>query len=77
MKILLDDSHVRICCLAGPCIPYLCFFFKEKMISYLYTYGSILLKPKVKSPAGKGLTSWLFIVFLLLSHVVSWVRCGS
>ena len=30
------------------------------------------------SPAGKGLTSWLllvmFIVFLLLSHVVSWVR---
>ena len=28
------------------------------------------------SPAGKGLTSWLllvmFIVFLLLSHVVSW-----
>ena len=33
------------------------------------------------SPAGKGLTtSWLlvmFIVFLLLSHVVSWVRCGS
>ena len=33
------------------------------------------------SPARKGLTSWLllvmFIVFLLLSHVVSWVRCGS
>ena len=32
------------------------------------------------SPAGKGLTSRLllvmFIVFLLLSHVVSWVRCG-
>ena len=31
------------------------------------------------SPAGKGLTSWLlfvmFIVVLLLSHVVSWVRC--
>ena len=30
------------------------------------------------SPAGKGLTSWLllvmFIVFLLLSHVVSWVQ---
>ena len=29
---------------------------------------------------GKGLTYWLllvmFIVFLLLSHVVSWVRCG-
>ena len=33
------------------------------------------------SPAGKGLASWLllvmFIVFLLLSHVVSWVRCGT
>ena len=32
-------------------------------------------------PAGKGLTSWLlfvmFIVVLLLSHVVSWVRCGA
>ena len=33
------------------------------------------------SPAGKGLTSWLllvmFIVFLLFSHAVSWVRCGT
>ena len=33
------------------------------------------------SPAGNGLTSLLlfvmFIVFLLLSHVVSWVRCGT
>ena len=33
------------------------------------------------SPAGKGLTSWLllvkFIVFLLLFHVVSWVRCDT
>ena len=33
------------------------------------------------SPAGKGLTAWLllvmFIVFLLLSHVVSWVKCGT
>ena len=33
------------------------------------------------SPAGKGLTSWfflvMFIVFLLLSHVVFWVRCGT
>ena len=32
-------------------------------------------------PAGKGLTSWLLlvmlIVFLLLSHVVSWDRCGT
>ena len=33
------------------------------------------------SPVGKGLTSWhllvMFIVFLLLSHVVSWVRHGT
>ena len=33
------------------------------------------------SPEGKGLTSWLlfviFIVILLLSHLVSWVRCGA
>ena len=33
------------------------------------------------SPAGKGLTSWLllvmFIVLLLLSHVVSGIRCGT
>ena len=33
------------------------------------------------STAGKGLTSLLllvmFIVFLLLSHVVSWVRCDT
>ena len=31
--------------------------------------------------AGKGLTSWLFlvmfIVFLLISHVVKYVRCGT
>ena len=35
----------------------------------------------MRSTAGKGQTSWLlfvmFIVFLLLSHVVSWVRCGT
>ena len=33
------------------------------------------------SPARKGLTSWLlfvmFVVFLLLFNVVSWVRCGT
>ena len=32
------------------------------------------------SPAGKGLTSGLLLVMfisLLLSHVVSWVRCGT
>ena len=33
------------------------------------------------SPAVKGLTSWLLFVmfncFFTLSHVVSWVRCGT
>ena len=33
------------------------------------------------SPEGKGLSSWLlfvmFIVILLLSHLVSWDRCGT
>ena len=33
------------------------------------------------TPEGKGLTSWLlfvmFVVILLLSHLVSWDRCGT
>ena len=33
------------------------------------------------SPEGKGLTYWLlfvmFIVIVLLSHLVSWGRCGT
>ena len=33
------------------------------------------------SPEGKGLTYWhlfvIFIVILLLSHLVSWDRCGT
>ena len=33
------------------------------------------------SPEGKGLTSWLlfvmFIVILLISHLVSWDKCGT
>ena len=42
---------------------------------------SCLFVAALWSPAGKVLTSWLllvmFIVFLLLSHVVSWDRCGA
>ena len=44
----------------------------------------MLLRPFIAalwSPAGKGHTSWLSlvtcVVFLLLSHEVSWVRCGT
>ena len=51
---------------------YLCLVFV--MLLHLFIAASW-------SPAGKGLASWLsfvmFIVFLLLFHVVSWVRCGT
>ena len=42
---------------------------------------SRLLIPALWSPAEEGLTSWLsflkFSCVLSLSHVVSWVRCGT
>ena len=52
---------------------YLCFVFV--MLSCLFIAA-------LWSFAGKGLTSWLscvwcFLVFLSLSLVVSWVRCGT
>ena len=48
----------------------------------VYVMLSCLFIAALLSPAGKRLTSWLscmccFLVFLSLSHVVSWVRCGS
>ena len=51
---------------------YLCFM--SVMLSYLFFLA-------VWSPAWKGLTSWLscilfVLVFLSLTHVVSWVRFG-
>ena len=53
---------------------HLCFFvFAFHMLSRLFIAA-------LWSPAEKRLTFWLllvmFIVFLLLSHVVSWVRYG-
>ena len=51
---------------------YLCLVFV--MVSRLFIAA-------LWSPAEKGLTSWLlfvtFIVFSSLSHVVSWVNCGT
>ena len=45
------------------------------------SYAFCLFIDALWPPAGKGLTPWLFlvlfIVFLLLSHVVSWVRYGT
>ena len=42
---------------------------------------SLLFIDALRSPDGKGLTSWLlfvmFIVILLLSHLVSWDRCST
>ena len=50
---------------------FLCFVFL--MLSRLFIAA-------LWSPAGKELTSWLllvmFIVFMLLSYVISWARCG-
>ena len=51
---------------------YLCFMFV--MLSRLFIAA-------LRSPEGNELTSWLlfvmFIVILLLSHLVSWDRCGT
>ena len=51
---------------------YLCFVFV--MLSRLFIAA-------LWSPEGKGLANWLlfviFIVILLLSHLVSWDRCGT
>ena len=49
-------------------------------ISLVFAMLSCLFIAVLWSPAGKGLTSWLFFVmvncFLSLSHMISWVRCG-
>ena len=51
---------------------YLCIMFV--MLSRLFIAALL-------SPEGKGLTSWLlfvmFIVILLVSHLISWDRCGT
>ena len=51
---------------------YLCLLFV--IVSHLFTAA-------LWSPVGKGLTSWLLFVMLimklLLSHFVSWDRCGT
>ena len=56
-------------------VDHLCF------LCLVYLMLSHLFIAALWSPAGKGLTSLLlsvmFIVFLLLSHMVSWVRCGT
>ena len=52
-----------------------------RFLCLVFLILSCLFIAALWSPAGKGLTSWLllmmFIVFLLLSHVVFSVRCGT
>ena len=51
-------------------------------VCLLFAILTRLFIAALRSPAWKGLTTWLlyvmFIVFVfLLSNVVSWVRCGT
>ena len=63
----VEDKGFWICHLCFVCL--VVFMLSRLFIAVLW------------SPAGKGLTSWLllviFIVFSLLSHVVSLVTCGT
>ena len=56
----------------GEHLCYLCLVFV--MLSHLFIAA-------LRSPEGKGLTSWLlfvmFIMILLLSHLVFWDSCGT
>ena len=59
------------------------YFFRGSFVflCLMFLMLSRLFIAALCSPAGKGLTSWLFlvmfIVFLLLSNLVSWDRCGA
>ena len=50
-------------------------------LCHVFVMLSRLFIAALRSPAGKRLTSWLlFVMFngvLSLSHVVSWVMCGT
>ena len=67
-----DDTHLLLLTQGGTSfvdhLYFLCLVFL--MLSRLFI--AVLW-----SPVGKGLMFVMFIVFLLLSHVVSWVRCGT
>ena len=46
-------------------------------LCFVFVVFSCIFIVAVWSPAGKGLTSLLSCVYVFLSHVVSWVRCGA
>ena len=56
-------------------VDHLCF------LSLVFVMLSRLFIAALRSPEGKGLTSWLwfvmFILTVLLSHLVSWDRCNT
>ena len=58
-----------------------CFCGSFEFLWLVFVMLSCLLIAALWSPEGKGLTSWLlfvmFVVILLLSHLVSWDRCGT
>ena len=63
-------------------VPRRCFFCGSFCyLCFVFIMFSCLFIAVLWSPAGRALTSWLswrmwcFIVFLSLSHVMSWVRC--
>ena len=65
------------------CVLYLIVSIPDLCTLYYFVFLMLfrLFFAALRPPAGKGLTSWLllvmFIVLLLLSHVVSWVRSGT
>ena len=79
MLFMSCDCHAFVsvhCCLVDTCWERADLLALVMIVMLLSLYIAALW-----SPTGKGLTSWLlfvmFIVVLLLSHAVSWVRCGT
>ena len=55
-------------------------FLKNKNIIFKIRRSKVTDYAALKSPAGKGLTSWLLFVMsnceVVIFPLVSWVRCG-
>ena len=74
------NLQMKFACLWGFCGSFLLFVFV--VFSCLFIVVFLDTCWERAGMARKGLTSWLscvscFIVHLLLSHVVFWVRCGA
>ena len=84
--LFLAVVWVRLCRETGLSPPVKYFTDRSKAVLLLWIIGVFLILSglfitALWSPAGKGQTTWLLLVmltvFLLLAHVVSWVRCGT